>query len=120
MKIVRLDEQSAVPIEDHDSRRFRVVPILNADRVCVVRLHLKPGGLIGRHEATGRQVLVVIEGDALVSGADGSEQEITCGDFVIWEDGESHQTRSIDGLTALAIEGDLTVMPEILNTFVAP
>lgn len=81
-----------------------------AFRACV---RLTPGGLIGRHEATGRQVFAVVEGDAVVSGADGVEQVVLPGEAAIWEEGEMHQTRSVSGLTAIVIEGDLTtIAPE--------
>jgi hypothetical protein len=54
-----------------------------------------------------RQILVVLEGDAQVSGADGAFSPVAAGGGVFWEPGESHETRTSGGMTALVIEGDL-------------
>ena len=51
--------------------------------------------------------MVVIDGDAIVSGADGVDVEISVGQAAVWEPGEEHATRSVSGLTAMVVEGDL-------------
>jgi quercetin dioxygenase-like cupin family protein len=73
----------------------------------VACVRLAPGGLIGRHEAVRRQLLAVVVGDAVVSGADGVEQQLSAGQAAVWEAAEMHQTRSLNGLTAIVIEGDI-------------
>ena len=65
-----------------------------------------PGGALLRHPATYPQVLAVIEGSGVVSGADGIEEAIVAGEAVFWHEGEEHETKSADGLTALIIEGE--------------
>lgn len=59
---------------------------------------------------TGRQVLAVVEGNAVVSGADGVEQRLSAGEAAIRAIGEMHGTRSVNGLTRFVIEGHLTVI----------
>lgn len=81
---------------------------LTADAHLVV-VTVRPGGTIGRHPAAGRQLLVVVSGDATVSGADGAPVLIGPGQAAVWEPGESHETRSEGGLTAFVVEGDVDV-----------
>jgi quercetin dioxygenase-like cupin family protein len=52
------------------------------------------------------QCLVVVEGDAEVSGEDGTSHVIHPGSAALWIAGESHETRSRSGLTALIVEAD--------------
>lgn len=65
-----------------------------------------PGGRLARHPATFPQILAVLEGSGVVSGADGVEEPIVAGEAVFWHEGEEHETTSADGLTALIIEGE--------------
>jgi quercetin dioxygenase-like cupin family protein len=65
-----------------------------------------PGGGLRRHPATYPQILAVLEGAGIVSGADGIEGPIVAGEAVFWHEGEEHETKSSDGLTALIIEGE--------------
>lgn len=77
---------------------------LGAAQATVARLAAR--GVIGRHDAVGAQLLAVLEGTAIVSGADGTEHEIGPGRAAIWDAGESHETRTTTGLVALILEGD--------------
>jgi quercetin dioxygenase-like cupin family protein len=63
------------------------------------------GGRILRHPATYPQILAVLDGSGVVSGADGVDEPIVAGEAVFWQAGEEHETTSQDGLTALIIEG---------------
>jgi quercetin dioxygenase-like cupin family protein len=66
----------------------------------------EPGGRLLRHPATYPQILAVLEGSGEVSGADGAVEPIEAGEAVFWHEGEEHETRSTNGLTALIIEGE--------------
>jgi quercetin dioxygenase-like cupin family protein len=66
---------------------------------------LAAGGRIARHPARCPQILAVVEGTGVVSGADGATTSISAGDAVYWDEGEEHETRTDAGLTALIIEG---------------
>lgn len=95
--------------EAHDSRRLYVGAFGISADAHLVAVTLAPGGSIGRHPASGRQLLVVLTGEAEVSGADGSVQVIYPGQAAVWEPGESHATHSGAGLLAMIVEGDLDI-----------
>ena len=106
MRLVRFDPATGREIDRFGSVGFRITPIVSASDGRVACIHLGPGGRIGRHPAVGRQVLAVVAGAGLVSGADGAEVEVAPGLAAVWDDGEEHETRTNDGLTAIVVEGD--------------
>ena len=71
------------------------------------RVHLGAGGVIGRHATATMQLLVVMTGDAIVSGEDDRAVTIGPGTAAVWQPGEHHETRTTSGLVALVIEGQL-------------
>jgi quercetin dioxygenase-like cupin family protein len=76
-----------------------------------VAVSLAPGGTIGRHPAGGRQLLVVLSGEAEVAGAEGVVRRLAVGEAAVWAPGEVHETRSPTGMTAMIVEGDLDIGP---------
>lgn len=109
MRVLDLAELPHRPIEAHGSRGFSVGAFgLGAD-THLVSVALAAGGRIGRHPAVGRQLLVVLSGDAEVSGAEGTVRTLAPGQAAVWEPGEQHETRSARGLSALIVEGDLDI-----------
>jgi quercetin dioxygenase-like cupin family protein len=109
VRILDLTDLPHRPIEAHGSRGFSVGAFgLSAD-AHLVSVALAPGGVIGQHPAVGRQLLVVLAGEADVSGADGSTRRLAPGQAAVWEPGEQHETRSATGLSALIVEGDLDI-----------
>ena len=69
--------------------------------------HLGPQGVIGRHPAVTPQMLVVLEGEAVVSGASSEPIAIGPRQAAVWDAGEQHETRTEAGVLALILEGDL-------------
>jgi mannose-6-phosphate isomerase-like protein (cupin superfamily) len=61
-------------------------------------------GLIGGHEARSRQLLVVLRGRVRVATRDESG-ELGVGEAVEWQEGEWHETRSLEPSTLLIVEG---------------
>lgn len=109
MRIVRFDEEVAIPISAHGSR-FRIGPLTAPDaRGRVQVLHLPADGVVGRHPAVGRQLFAVVAGSGWVSGADGRRRPIRAGYAALWEPDEEHEAGSDDGLTAVVVEGTFTV-----------
>lgn len=80
-----------------------MVPL--AAEAYVVLARLAPGGIIGRHPAVVDQCLVVLSGEAELSGEDGVTRVLHAGSAALWTAGESHETCSRAGLTAIIIEG---------------
>jgi quercetin dioxygenase-like cupin family protein len=62
-------------------------------------------GTIGGHEAASRQVLVVLAGRVEVSTRD-ERAELGAGQSVEWQEGEWHETCSLEPSTLLLVEGD--------------
>jgi quercetin dioxygenase-like cupin family protein len=106
MEIISFAPSSSRSINDHGSRGFTVTPLIRSEHLSAVCIRLEPGGVIGRHEAADRQLFAVVAGSAFVSGGDGVERTLTVGDAAIWQAAEMHETRSEEGLVAIALEGD--------------
>lgn len=107
---MRILELGALPhraLDAHGSSGFQVGAFGITAEAHLVMVRLAPRGWIGRHPAAGRQLLVVMDGTAIVSGGDGVDVEIGPGQAAAWEPGELHATRSLGGLTAMVVEGDL-------------
>jgi quercetin dioxygenase-like cupin family protein len=109
---VKVLDLGALPhrrVEAHGSRHFSVGAFGISADAHLVAVNLAPGGSIGRHPASGRQLMVVLAGEAEVSGADREVQVIRPGQAAVWEPGESHETHSAVGLSAMIVEGDLDI-----------
>lgn len=91
-------------VERFGSVGVTALPVVRADAYSVTSLRIEPGGVIGRHQATQRQLLVVIEGGGWTAGDDRVRTPIRAGQAVVFEAGEAHETGTDSGLTVLAIE----------------
>lgn len=107
MRILDLHRAAHRPIETHESVGFSIGALGITADAALVSVSLRPGGRIGRHPAAGRQLMVVISGDATVCGDAGDAVEIGPGQAACWESGEQHETRTTSGLVALIVEGDV-------------
>ncbi|MGU3647064.1 hypothetical protein ACLBXX_19065 [Microbacterium sp. C23T] len=89
----------------HGSTGFTLGHVGYGVHAIIVRLDA--GGRIGRHPAVRAQLLIPLAGHALVSGdAAAAPVEIRPGEAVLWDGGESHETTTQNGLTAVILEGD--------------
>lgn len=109
MRIVRLDGVPGRLISHSDSQGFTITPVAHGREAQVAVARLAPGGIVGSHPAGGTQILVVVEGHAVVTGGGGEREVLEPGYAAIWEPGEVHETRTDQGLLAVVIEGDLTL-----------
>jgi quercetin dioxygenase-like cupin family protein len=109
VRILDLGSSPRRPVERFGSSGFAVAPLGRGAETHHVVLTLEPGGVIGRHPAVGRQLLVLLSGDATVSGQDGTGHPLGVGQAALWEPGESHETRSRSGMTAFVVEGGLDI-----------
>jgi quercetin dioxygenase-like cupin family protein len=112
MRILDFEAASWHSIASFDSAAFSVAGVGKGDGIHLVTARLEPGGVIGRHPAVGRQLLVVLQGQAVVSGDCGSQAAIGPGQAALWEPGESHETSTNQGLLALLVEGELAINPQ--------
>jgi quercetin dioxygenase-like cupin family protein len=67
-------------------------------------MHIGAGGIVGYHQATVRQLFLVVAGTGWVRGKDEPRQPIAAGQAAYWEAGEWHESGSQDGMTAIVIE----------------
>lgn len=109
MRILSLGDLPHRPVEAHGSRGFSVGAFGISADAHLVAVTLAPGGTIGRHPAGGRQLLVVLTGEAEVAGAEGTVRRLAAGEAAVWEPGEVHETRSPTGMVAMIVEGDLDI-----------
>ncbi|HUC15319.1 MAG TPA: GrpB family protein, partial [Acidimicrobiales bacterium] len=110
MRIVRFDAEVSLPVSRSGSR-FKVAPLIRAGAGAGVEVvHVPAGGLVGRHEATVRQLFAVVAGVGWVSGQEGRRRGLRAGYAALWEQGEDHEAGSDTGLTAVCVEGDFDVL----------
>jgi mannose-6-phosphate isomerase-like protein (cupin superfamily) len=89
-------------IEHYGSHGFTHTRIARSDAVQVSKADLD--GVIGGHEAASQQVLVVLTGRVEVSTRE-DRAELGVGEAVEWQEGEWHETRSLEPSTLLLVEG---------------
>ena len=71
----------------------------------VAVFRFEPGGRLRGHPGYP-QIFAILDGTGEVSGADGNDEPIEAGEAVFLRQGEEHEMRSADGLTALIIQGE--------------
>ena len=62
-------------------------------------------GVIGGHDAASKQLLMVLSGRVEVATAD-ERTELGVGEAVEWQEGEWHETRSLEKSQLLIVEGE--------------
>ena len=91
-------------IEHYGSYGFRHTRIAQGDvHVSLVALD----GVIGGHDTVSEQLLVVVRGRAIASTRE-EQVELGVGEAVLWQEGEWHETRSLEPSTILIVEGECT------------
>jgi mannose-6-phosphate isomerase-like protein (cupin superfamily) len=102
---VRRIQIPARPIDHFGSRGFSHGRVARGAGFQVSLAELD--GVIGGHDAASRQVLVVLEGRIVCSTPD-EAFELGVGDAVEWQEGEWHETRSLEPARVLIVEGEIT------------
>jgi mannose-6-phosphate isomerase-like protein (cupin superfamily) len=88
-------------IEHFDSQGFRHTRVAIGEvQVSLAELD----GVIGGHDAASAQLLVVVRGRVEVATRD-ERAELGVGEAVEWQEGEWHETRSLEPSTLLLVEG---------------
>lgn len=71
----------------------------SAGPATLVVAELQEGGVIGRHPATGPQLIVVAAGTVETTGGAGDVETLTVGQGVLFAPGEQHETRAVTPAT---------------------
>ena len=95
-------ELSSRDIEHFGSHGFAHTRVARGDSFQVSLADLD--GAIGGHDAASRQVLVVVSGRVVCSTREESV-ELGVGEAVEWQEGEWHETRSLEKSRVLLVEG---------------
>ena len=105
MKLVAFETAHA--ITHFDSRGATIGGVARcAGHVRVSFLELDPGGVLGMHEASSPQLLLVVEGSGRVRSGEAEPVAVAQGQGAFWETGELHETVTDTGLTAIVVEAD--------------
>ena len=106
MKIFDFSEKVGKKISAFQSN-FIMSKILNhKGNVHIGAMHLRENGIIGYHEAVVSQLLLIVDGEGYVCGADKKNVKVEAGQAVFWEKGEFHETITEKGLLAIVIESE--------------
>jgi quercetin dioxygenase-like cupin family protein len=93
MKTIRLLEN----LEFHD-RQPNAEPLHRDKESRVYRFILKPGQQVVKHNAPDSPVhLVVLKGHGAFAGGDGQEQQFGPNTLLVFDPGEDHAIRALDG-----------------------
>lgn len=106
MKIIRLDEIEGGNITKYDSIMVMRKILMTSQPSHVGVIDLRENGLVGYHEATVPQMLIILEGEGWVRTGEEAKVEVTAGDIVLWEKGEGHETTTDKGMKAIVIESE--------------
>lgn len=106
MKLFRFDKEVGTHISRYESD-FRLSRILRTENanLQISCMYLDVDGVIGLHPATVDQLLLIMEGEGMVTGSEQKETKVSKGEGVFWKAGEWHETKSEKGMTAITIEG---------------
>ncbi|HDR6315846.1 TPA: cupin [Bacillus thuringiensis] len=86
---------------------FIMSKILNHQgNVHIGAMHLRENGIIGYHEAVVSQLLLIVDGEGYVCGADKEKVKVKAGQAVFWEKGEFHETSTEKGLMGIVMEAE--------------
>ena len=85
------------PITGYGSREAFFSPVAGIHERCLAQLHLGAGGRLGCHDAGAPQLMVVLQSEGEVSGQNPNAVALRPGAVVVWELGESQETRNRHG-----------------------
>ncbi|PFB31578.1 cupin [Bacillus cereus] len=106
MKIFDFSEKVGKKISAFQSN-FIISKILNHQgNVHIGAMHLRENGIIGYHEAVASQLLLIVDGEGYVCGADKEKVKVKAGQAVFWEKGEFHETSTEKGLMGIVMEAE--------------
>lgn len=106
MEFYSFKKESGMKITKFDSDfvMSRIVRTTHATHIGFMYLESK--GIIGYHQATMPQLLLVLSGEGLVKGESEEYVKVEPGTAVFWKKGEWHETKTEVGLSAIVIESE--------------
>jgi hypothetical protein len=107
MKLYHFGPQAGRPISAFDSVNAVMTPIqrMSGD-VQIGCMRIGPQGIVGYHQAVGRQLFLVVDGSGWVRDETSERIPMSAGVAAYWTDGEWHESGSESGMTVLVLEGE--------------
>lgn len=107
MKLFRFDPEVGKNIDAFGSSGFTISKIVRLFSQADVKIaYLGKNSVVGFHRTTKDQVFVVVHGEGWVRGEEPGRYPIMAGQAAFWTEGESHESGSEAGMTAILIEGE--------------
>lgn len=106
MKIFDFSEKVGEHISAFQSNFIMSKILKHQGNIHIGSMHLQENGIIGYHEAVVSQLLLIVDGEGYVCGADKEKVKVEAGQAVFWEKGELHETSTEKGLMAIVIESE--------------
>ena len=106
MKIFDFSEKVGKQITVFQSNFIMSKIVKHQVNIHIGAMHLKENGIIGYHEAVVSQLLLIVDGEGYVCGADKEKVKVKAGQAVFWEKGEFHETSTEHGLMAIVMEAE--------------
>lgn len=107
MRIFQFKQESGKKITKFDSN-FVMSRITQTNKAAHIGcMHLAEGGVVGYHQAVVPQLLLIVSGEGWVRGDEANEYiNVRCGEAVLWDKHEWHETKTETGLMAIVIESE--------------
>ncbi|MFB5579717.1 cupin [Bacillus albus] len=106
MKIFDFNEKVGKQITAFQSNFIMSKIVNHKGNIHIGAMHLQENGIIGYHEAVVSQLLLIVDGEGYVCGADTEKAKVKAGQAVFWEKGEFHETSTEHGLMAIVMEAE--------------
>ncbi|TXR63300.1 cupin [Bacillus sp. AR18-7] len=106
MKIFDFSEKVGKQITAFQSNFIMSKIVNHQGNIHIGAMHLKENGIIGYHEAVVSQLLLIVDGEGYVCGANKEKVKVEAGQSVFWEKGELHETSTERGLMAIVMEAE--------------
>ena len=106
MKIFDFSEKVGKKISAFQSNFIMSKIVNHQGNIHIGAMHLRENGIIGYHEAVVSQLLLIVDGEGYVCGADKEKVKVEAGQAVFWEKDDSHETSTEQGLMAIVIESE--------------
>ncbi|MDR4890324.1 cupin [Fredinandcohnia sp. QZ13] len=112
MEFYKFDKSSGKQIPQFDSDFVMSRIIQTSKPAHIGCMHLGEKGIVGYHQATVPQLLLIVSGVGYVRNEKDEYVKVLPGDAVFWEKDEWHETKTDTGLTAIVIESE-ELMPSL-------
>ena len=106
MKIFDFNEKVGKQITAFQSNFIMSKIVNHQGNIHIGAMHLKENGIIGYHEAVVSQLLLIVDGEGYVCGANKEKVKVEAGQAVFWEKGELHETSAEHGSMAIVMEAE--------------